>query len=191
MVAGPGVGERAVPRLGLATVRNRLAGPAMGYPCGTATRCLVVSDDGHRICCPACPHQMASPIRQPPRTHQKSHPFASPVNRRWSVNAFPFGRHALAAGAADQLVKLFRAERRDERVDRQHDRFDRCGPVMPVAVRPVASMPTDNPLAHWLFRRLPPLCGAVTASRRYSQIEPQRRASSPLAASRCAERLDN
>jgi hypothetical protein len=65
--------------------RSRLAGPAMGYPCGTATRCLPVSDDGHRICCPACPHLMASPIRQPPRTHQKSHPFPSPVNRRWST----------------------------------------------------------------------------------------------------------
>ncbi len=44
-----------------ATVRNQLAGPAMGYPCGIATRSLPLSDDGHRICCPACPHPMASP----------------------------------------------------------------------------------------------------------------------------------
>ncbi len=68
-----------------ATVRNRLAGPAMGYQCGIAMRSPPVSNDGHRTCCPACPHPMASPIRQPSKTDQKSHPFASPANRRWST----------------------------------------------------------------------------------------------------------
>ena len=84
-----------------ATVRNRLAGPAMGYPCGTATRCLPVSDDGHRICCPACPHRMASPIRQPPGSSE-----ITPIRvtgQSSLVNAFPFGRHALDATREDPL----------------------------------------------------------------------------------------
>ena len=96
-----------------ATVRNRPAGPATGCRCGTAMRSLPGSTGDHRTCCPACPHPTASPIRQPPRTRQKSHPSASPANpeahpvpRTGSHRAQRRGR-AHPAGVRGQVRCLF------------------------------------------------------------------------------------